>query len=946
MDSISIFCYCSSHSPMKKYFFLLALSFIAFILPAQEAPTGGELKGTVKDASTGETIIGATVLAAEGKGTVTDASGNYSIRLDNGEYTVTISSLGYTAQKAKVKIAGKTVTKDFTLEGEVLGEVEVVADIAKVRETPVAISTISQLKIKEELASRDIPMVLNSTPGVYATEQGGGSGDARISIRGFDQRNIAVLVDGVPVNDMENGQVFWSNWDGLGEVTKTMQVQRGLGASKLAIPSVGGTMNIITRGIDDKRSYSLKQEVGSDGYLKTGLSINSGQLKHGFGVTAAGTYKKGNGFADQTWTEAWSYFFKVQKRIGTNQTLSFSVNGAPQKHGQRTDMLPIAIYNKEFAQNVIAQTSDSSLNDAETNALVNSGLNYEDYTTLTQGSRGPRYNPHWGTLDRWTIENGDTIHDRQDINTKVNFFHKPQFNLSHFWNVSDKVYISTVAYLSIGHGGGTNISSSTGRDTLTGKLILQPFYNSNHTNIDPSFSPTEHKSSRYIYASMNDHFWYGVLSSAIIKPNKNLDITTGIDGRYYKGTHYREIYDLLGGDYLVNYDNQNAPFDKPSGMKRAGDKVYNYYEGIVMWGGVFAQAEYRVQKWSTFLTLTGSETGYQRIDYFRKKDVVLDDTTFVQAVDYNDTLRYNGNAYTTNSPEARFSTSERKWFPGITIKGGANYNINEHQNVYGNAGYLTMAPKFGTVFDNRNQVQQRGAVKLQKVVAFELGYGIKYQKFASNLNLYHTTWKNKPITTFSTIRIAGDDYYYDVNGLDAIHSGAELDLVYKPLKKLEFEAITSIGDWVVNSSDSVYLYEENGDPAGTIDFSAKGVHVGDAAQIQYGGSVRYEPIRHGYLKARVTVFDKNYANYDLLNLSGANKDRESWKMPAYSQLEFHAGYEFEYRKLKFSLTGSLLNALNTVYISDARNGTNYDAASALVFIGQGRRFVSSLRITF
>ncbi|MES2396484.1 MAG: TonB-dependent receptor plug domain-containing protein, partial [Bacteroidota bacterium] len=129
--------------------------------------------------------------------------------------------------------------------------------MAKIRETPVAFSNIGAKQIQEELASRDLPMLLNSTPGAYATEQGGGSGDARVTIRGFDQRNVAVLVDGVPVNDMENGQVYWSNWDGLGDVTRNVQVQRGLGASKLALASIGGTMNIITKGIDSKKEISF-----------------------------------------------------------------------------------------------------------------------------------------------------------------------------------------------------------------------------------------------------------------------------------------------------------------------------------------------------------------------------------------------------------------------------------------------------------------------------------------------------------------------------------------------------------------------------------------------------------------------------------------------------------------------------------------------------------------
>ena len=128
-------------------------------------------------------------------------------------------------------------------------------------------------KINEELASQDIPMVLNSTPGVYATQTGGGDGDARITIRGFNQRNVAVMIDGIPVNDMENGWVYWSNWFGLDAITSNIQVQRGLGASKIAIPSVGGTMNIITRGTGNKAGGSFKQEIGSLERLEVHLAI-------------------------------------------------------------------------------------------------------------------------------------------------------------------------------------------------------------------------------------------------------------------------------------------------------------------------------------------------------------------------------------------------------------------------------------------------------------------------------------------------------------------------------------------------------------------------------------------------------------------------------------------------------------------------------------------------
>ena len=52
-----------------------------------------------------------------------------------------------------------------------------------------------------------------------------GFGDSKINVRGFEQNNIAVMINGVPVNDMETGWVYWSNWSGLADVTNKMQVQ-------------------------------------------------------------------------------------------------------------------------------------------------------------------------------------------------------------------------------------------------------------------------------------------------------------------------------------------------------------------------------------------------------------------------------------------------------------------------------------------------------------------------------------------------------------------------------------------------------------------------------------------------------------------------------------------------------------------------------------------------
>ena len=124
--------------------------------------------------------------------------------------------------------------------------------------------------------------------------------------------------------------------------------------------------------------------------------------------------------------------------------------------------------------------------------------------------------------------------------------------------------------------------------------------------------------------------------------------------------------------------------------------------------------------------------------------------------------------------------------------------------------------------------------------------------------------------------------------MNALHQGIEIDFAYKLSNKLTFEGLISLGDWRWTSSDTVRFYDDNNNPV--IDdsgneviatFDAEGVHVGDAAQTQYGISFRYEPTSNSYFKVRGTHFDDYYSDFDAATLSGDNSGRESWKIPSY-----------------------------------------------------------------
>ena len=215
-----------------------------------------------------------------------------------------------------------------------MSSLEVLASRAS-EKTAVAYSDVSKDELSLRLGSQDIPLAMNLVPNVYATNQGGGAGDARINVRGFNQRNVAIMINGIPVNDMENGWVYWSNWDGLADATSSIQMQKGLSAQNLATPSIGGSMNIITDAAALDRGGSFKQEVGAWGFLKSTLSYNSGLiLDDKLALSATVVRKTGDGYYTGTWTDAWAYYFGGTYNLNDKHRLQFYALGAPQRHGQ------------------------------------------------------------------------------------------------------------------------------------------------------------------------------------------------------------------------------------------------------------------------------------------------------------------------------------------------------------------------------------------------------------------------------------------------------------------------------------------------------------------------------------------------------------------------------------------------------------------------------------
>ena len=389
-------------------------------------------------------------------GGVSDNSGAFKIDVPSGTYDVTASFIGFSSVTKSVVVEDIVSSVNFVLELSYLGlsDVEVLASRAS-ETTPVAYTNVSKEEMEVRLGSQDIPMILNTTPSVYATQQGGGAGDARINIRGFNQRNVAVMINGVPQNDMENGWVYWSNWDGVGDATSSIQVQRGLSAVNLATPSIGGTMNIITDPTALEKGGKFKQEAGGGGFMKTTVNYNTGLIKDKLALSGTIVRKTGDGFIDGTWTDAWAYYLGTSYAVSDDQRVELYAIGAPQRHGQNLYKQNIATYSQELAGDIDGY-DETAFAEGEKFEHEAGRFYNQNWAPVSSDYKGKQYWYMYGakTTDRYSSD---------FLNERENFFHKPLVNLNHFYDINDDIRLSSVAYWSGGSGGGTGTYGSVSR---------------------------------------------------------------------------------------------------------------------------------------------------------------------------------------------------------------------------------------------------------------------------------------------------------------------------------------------------------------------------------------------------------------------------------------------------------------------------------------------------
>jgi hypothetical protein len=634
-----------------------------------------------------------------------------------------------------------------------------------------------------DMETQDMSALLQSSRDVYTSTAGFYWGLAHYRIRGYAGENQVVMINGIPVNNLETGMATWTAWGGLNDVTRYMEVKNGIGPCRYNFGGVGGFSNIDTKASSFKKSsrvsYAFTNRIFNHRVL---ASHSTGMLPSGFAVTVAGSFRYSKeGYIDGTFFNAGAYYVSVDKKINDRHLISFTGFGAPIVQGRQAPAVQEA-YNL-------------------------AGTNY--------------YNPNWG------------YQDGVKRNARVSNTHKPMTMLTDYFKINNSSKLTTSLFCSFGKSGLTNMNWYDAKDprpdyykylpsyyatdpTLASQYAAQQaawqndvntrqinwdqMYFANSKNLYTVYNAdgvtgntVDGNRAKYIIEEVRNDVRSIGINSVYNTRIKDIFVSAGINANIFKSFNFKVMEDLLGADFWLDYDQfalqtannlsaEQNDLDKQNKLIRKGDRFgfdytlnINKYEG---WG----QAEYTWKAFEFYGALNISNTTIWRTGHLR-----------------------NG-----KFPDNSEGDSEHLNYFNYGVKAGAMYKISGRHYVALNGAYITRAPEARNIFVSprtRNDVIP-GAGN-EEVITTDLNYIIRM----SNLKVRATGYYSQINNQVWTRRFYHDEYRNNVNymltGMNELHVGVELGIEYKIGTSIVLTGAFGHGDFTWNNRPQAYITVDN-----------------------------------------------------------------------------------------------------------------------------------------
>ena len=311
---------------MKKCLFFLFL-----LLGVAGSVVGQTVSGSILSSATQAPLVGATVtLRPLKEKTLTNADGYFVFQnVPKGVYQLQINSLDYEESLIAVSV-GKTDVSISTIYAMPSAQVAGVA-----LEELIPIINLEGEGVDAGLGDQNISGLLTASRDPFFNAAAFTFGPARFRIRGYNAEYTQVFLNGMPVNDLETGQVFWSSWGGLNDVTRYQDNILGLAPIDFNFGGIGGASQIDTRASSQRKQIRVSYSLANRNYRNRLMATYStGLSPSGWALTLSGSRRWAEeGYVPGTFFDGWSYFGSLDKKAGKH-LFNLTALGTPTSFGR------------------------------------------------------------------------------------------------------------------------------------------------------------------------------------------------------------------------------------------------------------------------------------------------------------------------------------------------------------------------------------------------------------------------------------------------------------------------------------------------------------------------------------------------------------------------------------------------------------------------------------
>lgn len=887
---------------MKQTFLLLLFSCLFAVFSNAQVI---ELKGKVADESTSQPLEGVTVTAA-GVETTTDAYGEFMLkpRLRGGDLVVSFYKEGFISIDKAVELKSHQTKVDI---GTVRISHEPTAKDFVTDEDRIPIISLTG----EDDGSRgdqNISGILSASRDPFVNAASFNLSTGGFEIRGYDAET-PTLFNGILVNNLETGSVYWSTWGGLNDVTRNRESTIDLSPSAYSFGGVGGAAAIDTRASEQRTGKRVSYMYGNRSYTGRVMATwNTGMLANGWAFSFSGSRRWAEeGYVPGTFYDAWSYFGSIDKKLSRKHMLNLTVIGSPVRRGAQSP-------------------SVQEMNDL-------AGTNF--------------YNPNWG----WQ--------DGRKRNARVVDAHQPFGVLRHDWTISEKSTLTTAIGYMTGHYGRTQLDWFNSPDprpdyyrklpsyyTLPGngglpianqvaeiyrnnpdllQVQWDEIYEGNRLN-GQSYNNTPGNMSQVVLADQRSDL--NRLSANTIYNNiisDHLTINAGVQFQQERTHYFAKLQDLLGGDYFVNVDRfaldtplpgQSPEFDlnNPDPIVREGD-AYRW--------------DYDITGRRTGSWLQGLFT-FGRIDFFVAGEVT------------NTTFWRTGNFRNGRYPNSSFGDSEKQNFFNYSGKAGVTYKINGRNYLYANGAYVNRAPDIRNSYVSaRSRDQLVPGLTSEEIFSGEIGYQLRSPRLKGRATFFLTDFNNglKINRFFLDDDVSGFGTSILV-GTDKRHAGVEVAAQYKISSTISFTGVASVGEYIYTSRPTaIFVIDDDGVIQNRGRSYLKNFYIPSTPQTAYSGSLEYRSPNFWSASVTVNYFDRNYIDVnpfrrttdavfgDQVGDANYNRKIDQERLPSAYTVDLFANKSYKLNDdVFFNLTLGVTNLLNATFRTGGFEQLRFDKA--------------------